>query len=107
MESVTAKKEGVRLTHVFRSLYFCAIKYSSPMRIINEAELSDNVTKYLDLAKDEKIIIQRGSGQTFVLEKEEYLDLDDDFRRAITAEELMVRVEKDIREAFRRRSQYA
>lgn len=77
------------------------------MRIINEAELSDNVTKYLDLAKDEKIIIQRGSGQTFVLEKEEYLDLDDDFRRAITAEELMVRVEKDIREAFRRRSQYA
>ena len=42
------------------------------MRIINEAELSDNVTKYLDLAKDEKIIIERGSGQTFVLEKEEY-----------------------------------
>ena len=77
------------------------------MRIINEAELSDNVTKYLDLAKDEKINIQRGSGQTFVLEKEEYLDPDDDFRRAITAEELMVRVEKDIREAFRRRSQYA
>ena len=78
------------------------------MRIINEAELSDNVTKYLDLAKDEKIIIQRGSGQTFVLEKkEEYLDPDDDFRRAITAEDLMVRVEKDIREAFRRRSQYA
>ena len=59
------------------------------MRIINEAELSDNVTRYLDL------------------EKEEYLDPDDDFRRAITAEDLMVRVEKDIREAFRRRSQYA
>ncbi|PNE25182.1 hypothetical protein BHU16_03090 [Tannerella sp. oral taxon 808] len=77
------------------------------MKVISEAELSGNVTKYLDFAENEKILIQRGKNEIFALAKEEYLEPDDDFRRAITAEELMVRVEKDIREAFRKRSQYA
>ena len=77
------------------------------MKVISEAELSSNVTKYLDFAENEKILIQRGKNEIFALAKEEYLEPDDDFRRAITAEELMVRVEKDIREAFRKRSQYA
>ena len=77
------------------------------MKVISEAELSSNVTKYLDFAENEKILIQRGKNEIFTLAKEEYLEPDDDFRRAITAEELMVRVEKDIREAFRKRSQYA
>ncbi|MCD8267626.1 MAG: hypothetical protein LUD46_03640 [Parabacteroides sp.] len=59
--------------------------------------------KYLDLAADEKIVIQRGRNETFVLTKEEYLESDEDLRRAISAEELLVGVEADIREAFRKR----
>lgn len=46
--------------------------------------------KYLDLAVKEKIVIQRGGNETFVLTREQYLEPDDDLRRAITAEELLV-----------------
>lgn len=73
------------------------------MRVINTSELRNNMKKYLDLAADEKIVIQRGRNETFVLTKEEYLESDEDLRRAISAEELLVGVEADIREAFRKR----
>lgn len=39
------------------------------MRVISSAELRNNMNKYLDLAASEEIIIQRGSRETFVLQK--------------------------------------
>ena len=57
--------------------------------------------KYLDLAANERILIQRGRNETFVLTREEYLEPDEDLRRAVTAQELLAGVEEDIREAYR------
>lgn len=59
--------------------------------------------KYLDLAIEEKIVIQRGRNETFVLTREEYLEPDEDLKRAISAQELLAGIENDIRAAFRRR----
>lgn len=73
------------------------------MRIISSSELRNNMKKYLDLAVDEKIVIQRGSNETFVLTREEYLEPDEDLRRAISAEELVVGIEADIRKAYQKR----
>jgi len=57
------------------------------MKIISSAELRSNMKKYLDLASKERIVVQRGKNETFVLTKEEYLEPDDDFYRAISMEE--------------------
>lgn len=57
------------------------------MREVSSAELRGNMKKYLDLAREAQIVIQRGKTETFVLRKEEYLQPDEDFYRAITAEE--------------------
>jgi len=37
------------------------------MRVISSSELRNNMKKYLDLAMNEKIVIQRGRNETFVL----------------------------------------
>lgn len=73
------------------------------MRVISSSELRNNMKKYLDLAIEEKIVIQRGRNETFVLTREEYLELDEDLKRAISAQELLVGIENDIRAAFRKR----
>lgn len=73
------------------------------MRVISSSELRNNMKKYLDLAVNEKIIIQRGRNETFVLSKEEYLEPDEDLKRAITGQELLKGIEADIREAYRKR----
>ncbi|MGV8136036.1 MAG: type II toxin-antitoxin system Phd/YefM family antitoxin [Mangrovibacterium sp.] len=62
------------------------------MRVISSAELRNNMKKYLDLAREERIVIQRGKNETFILTKEQYLEPDDDLASAITAEELLKRV---------------
>ena len=46
-------------------------------------------------------------GESFVLTDETYLEPDGELRRAIHAEELLVGVEKDIREMFREHTTYA
>lgn len=73
------------------------------MRVISSSELRNNMKKYLDLAVNEKIIIQRGRNETFVLSKEDYLEPDEDLKRAITGQELLKGIEEDIREAYRKR----
>lgn len=73
------------------------------MRVISSSELINNMEKYLDLAVEEKIFIQRGNNETFVLTREEYLEPDEDLRRAISAEELLVGIEADIRVAYRKK----
>lgn len=74
------------------------------MKVISSSELRNNMKKYLDLAIEEKIIIQRGRNETFVLTREEYLEPDEDLKRAISAEELLVGIEADIRKAYRKRN---
>jgi len=72
------------------------------MRVISSAELRNNMKKYLDLARDERIIIQRGKNETFVLTREEYLEPDEDLASAITAEELLKRVIPRIEKMFKK-----
>jgi len=72
------------------------------MIVISSAELHRNMQKYFDIAREEQVLIQRGETEPFVLQKEEYLQPDEDLARAITAEELLERgiprVEKMIEE---------
>lgn len=70
------------------------------MRVISSAELRSNMKKYLDLAASEQIIIQRGRTETFVLQKQEYLEPDEDLKRAISVDEFLVGVKEDIHEIF-------
>lgn len=56
------------------------------MRVVSSSELRNNMKKYLDLAINEKIIIQRGRNETFVLTRETYLEPDEDLARAISLE---------------------
>ena len=66
------------------------------MRVISPSELRDNMQKYLDLAGDEKIVIQRDGNETFILTREDYLEPDEDLRRAVSAQELLIGIEADI-----------
>ena len=71
------------------------------MRVISSSELRNNMKKYLDLATNERIVIQRGRNETFVLTREDYLEPDENLNRAISAQELLVGIESDIRKAYR------
>ena len=71
------------------------------MRVISSSELRNNMKKYLDLAANERILIQRGRNETFVLMREDYIEPDEDLRRAISAKELLAGVEEDIRAAYK------
>lgn len=84
-------------------LYIIAYKINRNMRVISSSELRSNLKKYLDLAANEQIIIQRGRNETFVLTKQEYLEPDEDLKRAVTAQQLMPGIVSDIREAYRKR----
>ena len=66
------------------------------MLVISSAELRNNMKKYLDLAKDETVVIQRGRTETFVLSKQEGLSPDVNLANAISAEELLIGIEEDI-----------
>lgn len=71
------------------------------MRVISPSELKEDMQKYLDLAGDEKIVIQRDGNETFILTREDYLEPDEDLRRAVSAQELLIGIEADIRKAYR------
>ena len=65
------------------------------MKVINSAELRDNIKKYLDTARTETIVIQRGRNETFVLTAQE--SLPEDFIRAISMDEAILQVEAGMR----------
>ena len=73
------------------------------MIVISSAELRGNLKKYLDLAKTENVIIQRGKTETFHLTAERILEPDEDFYNAITAEEFTAGALAHIRELYSRR----
>ncbi len=70
------------------------------MRVISSAELRGNMKKYLDLAATEQIIIQRGKNETFVLQKREYLEPDEDLDRAIGIEEFRDGAKEHVKKLF-------
>jgi len=73
------------------------------MVVISSAELRNNMKKYLDLAKDEAVVIQRGRTETFVLSRQERLLPDANLASAVTSEELLIGIEEDIKKMFSRK----
>ena len=72
------------------------------MVIISSAELRNNMKKYLDIAKTEKVLIQRGRNETFVLVAQSNA-AEEDIRRAITVDEVLARVREGLNEIFDRK----
>ena len=72
------------------------------MVIISSAELRNNMKKYLDIAKNEKVIIQRGKNETFVLVAQN-VNSNEDLSRAITVDEVLARVREGLNEMFERK----
>ena len=72
------------------------------MVIISSAELRNNMKKYLDIAKNEKVLIQRGKNETFVLVAQN-VNSNKDLSRAITVDEVLARVREGLNEMFERK----
>ena len=72
------------------------------MVIISSAELRNNMKKYLDIAKTEKVVIQRGRNETFVLVAQNSA-AEEDLNRAITVDEVLARVREGLNEMFERK----
>ena len=72
------------------------------MVIISSAELRNNMKKYLDIAKNEKVVIQRGKNETFVLVAQN-VNSNEDLSRAITVDEILARVREGLNEMFERK----
>ena len=70
------------------------------MTIISEIEFKNNVSKYLDLAQNERIIIKRGK-KHLELGTKKPLITDEDIANSMTGEELKKALEPQIREMFR------
>lgn len=68
------------------------------MKVISSVELRNNMKKYLDCARSETVVIQRGRSETFVLTRQE--DLPEDFHRGITKDELMRGIKLDLRKIY-------
>ena len=80
--------------------------------IISSREFRDNQASYFDRADNgEEILIQRGKNKSYkviaisdddtVVKKEHILMPDADLARAITMDELLIRVKADIRKMFK------
>ena len=72
------------------------------MVIISSAELRNNMKKYLDIAKTEKVVIQRGRNETFVLVAQNNA-AEEDLARAITVDDVLERVREGLNEMFERK----
>ena len=77
-------------------------KFTYFMVIISSAELRNNMKKYLDIAKNEKVVIQRGRNETFVLVAQNNA-ADEDLNRAITVDDVLARVREGLNEMFERK----
>ena len=72
------------------------------MVVISSAELRSNMKKYLDLAKSEQVLIQRGKNETFVLTAQQN-SVEYDLSIAITVDEVIARVREGLTEMFERK----
>jgi hypothetical protein len=65
------------------------------MVVISSAELRNNMKKYLDLARTERVVIQRGRDESFVLVAQNNAS-DADLARAITVDDVIERVREGL-----------
>ncbi len=72
------------------------------MVIISSAELRSNMKKYLDIAKTEQVLIQRGKNETFVLSAQQD-PIEYDLSRAITVDDVIAKVREGLTEMFERK----
>lgn len=72
------------------------------MVVISSAELRSNMKKYLDIAKTEQVLIQRGKNETFVLFAQQN-PVEFDLSRAITVDEVIAKVREGLTELYERK----
>lgn len=72
------------------------------MVVISSAELRSNMKKYLDIAKREQVLIQRGKNETFVLSLQQN-PVEYDLARSITVDEVIAKVREGLTEMFERK----
>lgn len=70
------------------------------MVVISSAELRSNMKKYLDLAKSEQVLIQRGKNETFVLTAQQNSV---EYDLSSTVDEVIARVREGLTEMFERK----
>jgi DNA replication initiation complex subunit (GINS family) len=75
------------------------------MQVVSSSEFATHQQKYLDLARREQLLVNDGKHIfeiTYqpIVEEPIYFEPDEDFYRAITAEELLKGVHEDIRRKF-------
>jgi hypothetical protein len=83
------------------------------MTVVSSKEFVANEEKYFELALNEQVFIKKGENMFLVSianvgnvnEYDEILEPDDDFRRAISGDELLERIYKDIDRKFVNRFQ--
>lgn len=68
------------------------------MVVISSAELRSNMKKYLDIAKREQVLIQRGKNETFVLSLQQ-----NPVEWSITVDEVIAKVREGLTELFERK----
>lgn len=74
------------------------------INLVSSSDFRRNQKKYLELAKRERVVItQRGTNDIFELVRVKKIE-SSNLQRAITAEELLVGIEEDIREVYKKRS---
>ena len=72
------------------------------MIVISSAELRNNMKKYLDLARTERVVIQRGRNESFVLVAQNNAP-DADLARAISVDEIIDRVREGLTQMLERK----
>ena len=72
------------------------------MVVISSAELRNNMKKYLDIARTERVVIQRGRDESFILIAQKNTP-EADLARAITVDEVIERVRAGLTEMFDRK----
>jgi hypothetical protein len=74
------------------------------INLVNSSDFRKNQKKYLELAKRERVIItQRGTNDIFELVRVKKIEKNN-LQTAITADELLIGIEADIREIYRNKA---
>lgn len=72
------------------------------MIVISSAELRNNLKKYLDIAKSEQVLIQRGKNETFILSAQKN-SLEYDLSRGLSVDEVVEKLKVGLAEMFERK----
>ncbi len=72
------------------------------MVVISSAELRGNMKKYLDIARGEQVLIQRGKNETFILTAQ-HDHIGHDIARAVTVDDVIAKVREGLTEMFEKK----